>query len=204
MLRRLFCPKDRQIMPANTLRTRLCPAVPRWSNRYQSARPAVPVLWKNWLQDKGSLTRRLQSLGEFSVRVLHQGYGLASAMECHDLGLPYGRSVWSREVELYISTDVMVLARTVVPLNSWLARRCGLTRLGNRSLGTFLFNQPSLQRPVLRMFQWRTDTRQQWARRSVFTIQGQPLLLTEAFNSERTEFGKAVRPSHRIHRQSRR
>lgn len=206
MLRRLFFPKDPVNMPATSLRSRLCPSAPCWSNRYQCSRPVVPRLWKNWLQDKGSLTRRLQSIGRFSVQLRQQGYGFASAMECRDLGLTYGRSVWFREVALLIDDQEVVLARTVVPLNSWLARRCGLTRLGNRSLGTFLFSQPSMKRPTLRLYRWAADGqhRQQWARRSIFTIQGQPLQVTEAFNSEWSGFSRSQRPLHRIHSNSRR
>jgi chorismate lyase len=203
MLRRLNSPIDRLIMPSSPLRHRICPPAPSWSNRYECTTTGMPRVWRNWLLDQSSLTRRLQEMapGQFSVCKLAHGFSKATAMECHDLGLPWGQSVWFREVELQLAGVTLVEARTVVPLQSHTIRLQGLARLGNRSLGSFLFSQPSLKRTRVRLYrcQGKDNQGKVWARRSVFTILGQPLQVTEVFHSHSTQFRQWLRPAHRIH-----
>ncbi|NDP49432.1 MAG: chorismate lyase, partial [Sulfuriferula multivorans] len=69
------------------------------------------------------------------------------------------------------------------------------TRLGSRPLGEALFNNPRIQRKALvfrkltprhplfrRIDRYQTQaTRVLWARRSLFCLNGRPLLVTEVF-----------------------
>ena len=191
-------------------RSQLCPAAPGWSSRYRNMAAAASPLWRNWLLDNGSLTRRLQNLqaGTFSVHLCGHGYAQASPMECLDLGLRSGSAVWYREVELNVGDQKLVQARTVVPLHSGLARLSPLSRLGNRSLGSYLFRQPGLQRQTVRIHRCHScvdsDASWRWARRSIFTLNGQRLQVTEVFDGQAPVFAKLRLPSHRIHAPARR
>lgn len=187
-------------------RSQLCPAAPAWSGRYQTIPAAANGLWRNWLLDNGSLTRRLQSLpgGPFAVHFRGHGYATASPMECLDLGLPAGSGIWYREVELSVGDTILIQARTVVPLKGGLLRLSRLSRLGNRSLGSYLFRQPDLRRAKVRIYRCRSHQNTRWGRRSVFTLQGQPLQVTEVFDDQSPLFAQSRLASHRIHAPARR
>lgn len=167
------------------------PAAPRWSNRNQVAASVIPRFWRNWLFDDGSLTARLSALqpGAFNVCVVQEYTGRATPVEQHELALRPHQSVWVREVILRLNDTPLVYARTAVPLASLCGNESRLRHLGNRSLGSYLFRQPSLRRTPLKVSHCRAnDLGLQWARRSVFTLQGKPLLVTEAFSHRLSDF----------------
>lgn len=142
-----------------------------------------------------SLTARLRhSCGPgFNVRVLAEGWGRPSAEEERRLELRRGRMAWIRTVTLGCDDRPWVFARTVMPLSSLRGEQRRLKRLGSRPLGSVLFTRPDLRRgplelrevapddPLLRA--WRIDTggRRLWARRSILTVAGRPLLVMEVF-----------------------
>jgi chorismate--pyruvate lyase len=169
---------------------RLLATAPRWSGRFQTALAGIPRPWRYWLDDAGSLTKRLQALNpaEFSVNVVRQYHGPALPSECADLKLRWRQPVWVREVSLRQGQNELVRARTVIPLTSLTRVGQPIRHLGNRSLGSYLFSQASLRRQPLKFSQACqpvTDSAHCfcWTRRSVFTINGAPLLVTEAFSS---------------------
>lgn len=150
-----------------------------------------------WLLDDGSLTARLQGHGQFSVRVLTQGFKKPSADESSRFGLAPSQKVWVREVTLLVDGEALVFAHTVHPatprgpVTRWLAR------LGARSLGSMLFSRPGFARGPLSCCQ--LDHRHRlhgpaakalglptdgplWARRSLFGFRGQQVLVTEVFS----------------------
>ena len=145
----------------------------------------VPAQWRPWLYDSGSLSRRLQRAagGEFSVRVLSEAWQRPSAGEALALGIDPRRLALIREVELLgRSAEPWVFARTVIPATTLSGVERRLLRLGSRSLGSYLFRDPSLERAPLRACHLRDHARQDyWARRSVFRLHGKPLLVCEVF-----------------------
>lgn len=168
---------------------------PNWRPRYQYPRDAIPALTRGWLLDPGSLTRRLQCAcrGRFSVRVLAQGRGRPHWGEMRALGLrDRGRAV-IREVLLCCDGEPWVYARSVIPATTLRGRERRLDHLGNRSLGPWLFAQPSLRRTLFELVRirpgdggYRAATGSDsgppiWGRRSVFSVHGRPLLVSEVF-----------------------
>ena len=90
---------------------------------------------------------------------------------------------------------IRVFAHSVLPRASLRGGWCGITRLGTKPLGEALFTDPRIRRLGLTMR--RLDARHPlyraaarhtgltahylWARRSVFCLNGHPLLVTEVF-----------------------
>jgi len=156
----------------------------RWRAYRRPSRLAVPQPWRNWLQDRGSLTRRLQSAsaGQFRVELLRLDYARPSRSEARALGLPPRRLALIREVQLLGHGQPWVYARSVFPLDTLSGPQRQLRGIGSRSLGSVLFRDPSMHREPLQIGQLRlTDGRQLWARRSVFRLAGKPLLVCEVF-----------------------
>ncbi len=116
--------------------------------------------------------------------------------EAQLLGVRQGVYVWVREVQLLCNKRPWVFARTLIPLSSLRGRCQRLVNLGTRPLGEILFADPRAQRsevevaciaPRHRLHQrvFRHLSREEsppiWGRRSVFNINGKPLLVCEIF-----------------------
>jgi chorismate--pyruvate lyase len=100
-----------------------------------------------------------------------------------------------REVYLYCGNTPVVFAHSVVAHKNLRGAWRGLSGLGNKSLGTVLFTNPRIKRTPL---EFKKVSRGHflydracaklpikptnlWARRSLFTLHGQSILVTEVF-----------------------
>ncbi|WP_020679626.1 chorismate--pyruvate lyase family protein [Marinobacterium rhizophilum] len=156
----------------------------RWRTFRRPSRLAAPQPWRNWLQDRGSLTKRLirASHGHFSVRLLRLGYACPTRSEARALGLPPRRKALIREVQLLGQGQPWVYARSVFPIDTLSGPQRQLKGVGSRSLGSLLFSDPSMQREPLQISRLRLQGREPlWARRSVFRLANKPLLVCEVF-----------------------
>ncbi len=161
-----------------------------------SLRSIEPVVL-SWLCDQGSLTRRLVGLcGDgFSVRVLSQQWVKPGVDEAHLLKIQPRQNVLLRQVQLLCEQDVLVYARSIIPLSTLQGPHRRLKHLGNKPLGGYLFANPTLQREQQQL---ATITRNNpmftaalpdnnpdcsriWGRRSLFTLGGKSLLVSEFF-----------------------
>lgn len=155
--------------------------------------------YRDWLTQTGSLTRALQArCPEFNVRRLRQGLDSPLPDEYAPLGLPEGELAVIREVILSCAQRPLVFAHTVVPHAGLRGPWRGLAELGNRPLGAALFADPLIERFPLSFRQLnrqhalhRAATRhlgalpgRLWARRSLFALARQPILVTEVFLPE--------------------
>jgi chorismate lyase len=149
-----------------------------------------------WLTERGSLTRRILSRcrGAFRVRLLRFELGRPCRGEARLLGLGVGRLAWIREVLLYCGDRPVVFAHSVLPMRGIDGPWRSLTGLGNRPLGEALFSDPRVERGVLhlRRLNGRHPLHRRMrdilavpsslpARRSLFRLRGQPILVTEVF-----------------------
>lgn len=156
----------------------------RWRTFRRPSQLAAPQPWRNWLQDRGSLTQRLTSAshGQFSVRLLRLGYGRPTRSEARALGLAPRRLALIREVELLGRGQPWVYARSVFPVSTLSGPQRQLKGVGSRSLGSLLFSDPTMQREPLQIGQLRLHgSAPLWARRSVFRLADKPLLVCEVF-----------------------
>lgn len=146
---------------------------------------------QSWLLDTGSLTERLQSIStHFEVKVLGQTLLALEASEQRALTARCSQKWQIREVILYGDGQPWVFARSALPDHMC---RSTWANLGNQPLGQRIFNDPNFVRSDFEighvqrhpLTQASIDTsailQQRWARRSVFTINEDKLLVAEAF-----------------------
>lgn len=157
---------------------------PRW-RPLAAARPAMSPAWWRWIASRDSLTARLISAaGErpFRVALLGQGPARPRLDEARALGIPDARQAWCREVALCVADRPWILARSVAPLAELQGER--LDRLGERSLGSWLFRQPGLQRSPIEVTTAPPPFHPlagPWGRRSVFRHRRVSILVQEWF-----------------------
>lgn len=167
---------------------------------------------REWMLDSASLTLRIKNhcqsnkMGNFSVRLLHQGMGIPSNDEVQRLKLKSRRYALIREVLLYCGDTPVIFARTVIPIKTLSGPQRQLSHLGNRPLGEFLFAQPGLHRDAMEVAVLKNGHQlfdsavshindkpsspetalldKVWARRSIFRLRHKPLLVAEVFLPE--------------------
>ncbi|MFN3712093.1 MAG: chorismate--pyruvate lyase family protein [Alcanivoracaceae bacterium] len=140
-----------------------------------------------WLQDEGSLTRRLQRHGQFSVRPVSQRVAVPTVAEGRLLGLRARQRALVREVLLLLNGKPVVFARSVLPLVSLTGANRVLGHMARRSLGAELFRNPRARRLAVWVAQvppFRLPValdQPAWGRQSLFIKRGRPLLVAEVF-----------------------
>ena len=127
--------------------------------------------------------------------MLAQSWVVPQRNEAQHLGMRAGSTGFVREVQLLCNDVPWVYARTVIPRTTLTGPRRRLTRLRTRPLGAVLFADPTMQRgpveiacitPCDRLHPAATRHLEVlpeaiWGRRSVFTLGGKPLLVSEVF-----------------------
>ncbi|HEX8405246.1 MAG TPA: chorismate lyase [Duganella sp.] len=110
----------------------------------------APPPLRAWLMEGGSLTARLKAHSEtFRVQCLHQHTARCLSDEAAAIGMHRPGRVWEREVLLRCDNTPVVFAHTVVPMSATAADWPLFSALGERSLGTTLFGDPTVRRGVL-------------------------------------------------------
>ena len=152
---------------------------------------------RSWLQNRGSLTQLIQRRcrGEFSVKPVFQSLAAVCGDELAVMNLRRNELALVREVYLYCGETPVVFAHSVVARKDLRGAWRSLVGLGNKSLGTVLFTNPIVRRTPL-SFKKLTSAHplftracrklqvqpaSLWARRSLFTLHGQSILVTEVF-----------------------
>ena len=168
-----------------------------WQN--QPVKPLSRQL-SNWLLDPSSLTKRLKAHSKsFYVKVLGQQVITCSALDACE-SITEGEQVLVREVILYCNEQPHVFARTLIPLTSLTGEQKILSELGEQPLGQIIFNNPSLERTLIQLSEFSKDSTvgkltqvllenseglhmldHLWGRRSLFSIEGKPLVVAEVF-----------------------
>lgn len=170
---------------------------PVWREATRLHRRDVPAAALRWLLDPASLTRRIQGAcpGCFRVEVLSQGYVRPQRNEAQALGMRDALWAFVREVHLLCDGQPWVFARTIIPRDTLVGPNRRLTRLKTRPLGALLFADPRMERgpveiarltPCDQLFPAATrrlasEPEAIWGRRSLFTLAGKPLLVSEIF-----------------------
>lgn len=171
------------------------PPRPRWP-----VAPCDPALMA-WLTAPGSLTARLMAHGPVTVKRCRQGTARFTAPERQALGASAGHV---REVVLSVAGRPVVWARSATRARGLKGPWKAVRGLGTRPLAELLFSHARVLRGPLVQHAWRHGSPEQhrarqdmaalggsattgrapairWARASVFSHQGQPLRVMEAF-----------------------
>jgi len=145
------------------------------------ASPPPERRWRSWLEDPGSLTAKLKarSACHFRVKVLQEGWvELNQAALRQRFGpVASSRRFWSRQVCLLGLDQPWVLAHTLIAETSLQGPLQVLRTLDEKPLGEYLFQQPDLRRGELEI----ARLQEAWARRTVFNLRQQPIMVAEAF-----------------------
>ena len=165
-----------------------------WRNRSQVFLSSLSEQTADWLFDPTSLTARIirHCHGPFRVQVLEQGYAHPRLGEQRILQMANRETALVREVHLLCDEHPVVYARTVIPVSTLSGAEKRLAHLGDKPLGAVLFADRSMQRSevqiaCLKPEQVRLSSQSSediWGRRSVFTLSGKPLLVSEYFLPE--------------------
>lgn len=148
---------------------------------------------RSWLLDEESLTRRLRERWGtvFRVQVTAHLWALPALDEARLLALKAGTHALIREVLLCDGDIPYVRARTVMPATTLTGKHRHLACLGTRPLGAAIFADPSLRRERLDVAQVEPGnpvfpdlSESAWGRRSLFTLEGKPLIVYEVFLPE--------------------
>lgn len=173
---------------------------PKWRPWRLQQRPHIPAAVLPWLEDEGSLTRRVirHCDGRFSVTVRSQGWGRPMPSERRILETAGGGAALIREVELRCDRGRWVFARTLIPATSLQGPTRRLAHLGNKPLGAVLFSDPGVRRERIEVADLRPHhvlfrsacrnlaqvPKVLWGRRTLFFMEGKPLLVNEIFLPE--------------------
>lgn len=152
---------------------------------------------RGWLENRGSLTQLIQERcrGHFQVKPVFQSLATVCRDELALMSLRQKELALVREVYLYCGNTPVIFAHSVVARKDLRGVWRGLSGLGNRSLGTVLFTNPVVRRTPLRFKKLtpshplfrracerlRVKPQGLWARRSLFSLRGQSILVTEVF-----------------------
>lgn len=150
---------------------------------------------QSWLNETGSLTKRLRGIyGEhLAVQILFHQWKPAFIDECRLLNIPPHRYQLIREVLLHADGQPLILARTLLPEATIRIAHRNLSHLGTRPLGEVIFAYPDLERRTREFAMvdnnaWSQHAAQRfplkqaiWGRRTVYAIHHQPMLVSEFF-----------------------
>lgn len=176
------------------------PGARHWRPRGVPTGTPVPPALRPWLDEPGSLTRRLRGLAgdAFAVQVIGECWGRGWPDERRRLRRGLRESLWLREVLLCRGERPLVYARSAIPASSLRGPLRRLRTLGRQPLGSVLFGRYPVRRGAIDVAPVGSNSRlgrraadcggtPAWARRSVFRIAGRPLLVTEVFLAELLE-----------------
>ena len=127
--------------------------------------------------------------------MLSQGWTRPSRDEARPLKLRWDAWAWTREVQLLCDGQPWVFARSLIPVQTLQGRSRRLTTIGTKPLGAVLFADPGVRRDPVEIARIAVGQRLHqrafgglieppraiWGRRSIFRIDGNPLLVMEIF-----------------------
>ncbi len=170
---------------------------PQWKKTRPGIKQTIPSDARSWIYETKSLTRRLrQHYGSsFAVEILFHRWKPAFLSECMLLKLPHQQYNLVREVLLHANGKPLILARTILPVQTIKIAKRNLSHLGTRPLGEVIFSYPKLERLELnttcvpyeiwtQALTKKTNIEQKiWGRRTVYAIHKQKMLVSEFFLS---------------------
>jgi chorismate--pyruvate lyase len=182
----------------NTIHTALLE--PTWHALGRRRPAGVPEAVFGWLNDRGSLTRRLIDTcpERFRVKLCRQEWGPPFTGERRLLGVRQARFALLREVELHCGGSPWVFARSVIPRGTLRGGGRRFALLGERPLGAMLFSHPGTRRDLTQIARLLPQhplfatasvaladkPDELWARRTLFFYAERPLLVNEVFLPE--------------------
>lgn len=164
-----------------------------WLPLSKNTLSSLPQSQHHWLRDPGSLTKKLRESPYHKIRLhlISAGWGHADLEESLFLNITSQQPVWVRELEWKMSDECWISARVVIPDQAFNHSEFQkILILGSHSIGDLLFNNPTTTRGPFEFSQllgYRTPPyvpktlKPIWARRSIFSFENYPILISEFF-----------------------
>lgn len=160
----------------------------------------LPAKIAKWLLFPGSFTKRVQNFiknEKMHIHVLREDLEIAKRSS-YEFLLFNCRYIYAREIQIFLGSHLAMYARSVIPKDGMLIYKRQFRGLGRRPLGNMLFSSdvftrspfeiakimPSEQEFHLALSSKTPQPHFLWARRSVFSIQQEFLLLNEVFSPD--------------------
>ena len=124
----------------------------------------------DWLTNKASLTQQLRTFTQDKIthHLLYDDWGI----------LDQNEEAWIRKMEWRLYDETWIAATVMIPATSITPETDALTRIGKRSIGDILFQDPQLTRSD---FTFSKEVGHGWSRQSVFYFKQHPLIIREHF-----------------------
>ena len=171
--------------------------VSAWRERHALEQANIAPAIRAWLTFSGLLSARMRELcgQRYALRVLREEHAASCTEALQRMACPEGPTL-IREIEIVNGTERAMFAQTCIPALT-LQAQPWLASLGTKSLGETLASVNAVQRSELEFKELRpgdalfeaalsrgSTAGSLWARRSIFAIEGSPLLVTEVFLPE--------------------
>ncbi len=157
----------------------------------------IPGSFRAWIEHAGSFMQRLvqHHIADARIHVLKQRWLRPKVDEKRLLGIEGSAPALVREVLIRSEGKQWMFARTVIPRDTLTGEEQQLAHLKDRPLGSVLFKDPTMKRSEFEFARLQSGEKWHaqiahvagcalpdlWARRSLFSLQGKSLLLTEVF-----------------------
>lgn len=169
----------------------------RWQSITKFRTDSIPSSLYLCLQETGSLIQHLDKYctGRLELYLKSQSWKKPLKDETQKLKISPGENALIREIYFKCENDPWIYARSIIPSKTLRGEQRLLARLGQQSLGSYLFSERTAFRgkmeiakifskdrflfPAINAFTNGNDNL--WGRRSVFYIKDKPLLIIEIF-----------------------
>ena len=135
----------------------------------------------SWLNEEGSITKRISSKTNFKLEVLQDNIGNAQEEEYKALNI-IPEKVRIREVMLYGNSVPIVFARSIIPKLVSTKGYPGLGSIGSKPLGDLIFESDLFIKTYREFAEFQNDgDKIMWGRRTQYQVKGYPLSIMEVF-----------------------
>lgn len=157
--------------------------------------PVCPLYLEPWLWERGSLTHKLKHYTDLSnIVLINQEWKTPNFFDKNTLSLT-SDLIFNREIYMQVHTIPWWYAKTLIPKKTFVKRQLSFSQLHEHSLGDILFFDKNIKRlkfnphkmlskqieyflPIKALAK---EVNYLWARRSIFSIENEPLFLIEIF-----------------------
>ena len=154
----------------------------KWQPDNKVTRNKIDPLINKLVTSNGSLTKSLMELGtELSVNVLSQNLALPLNHEQILLSRPLQKRAIVRQVELNVDENIVVFARSILPLSLIKKTQTGLANLGQKPLGHLLFKKGEMRVSKRQFAIMNHQGRVIFARRTPYEYMDSTILVSEYF-----------------------
>ena len=135
----------------------------------------------SWLNEEGSITKRISSKTNFKLEILQDDIGNAQEEEYKALNI-IPEEVRIREVMLYGNSVPLVFARSIIPKPVSTEGYPGLGSIGSKPLGDLIFESDLFIKTYREFAEFQNDSNEIiWGRRTQYQVKGYPFSIMEVF-----------------------